>query len=277
MDAPLNQVLFPDNLPELFAAWNRFPDAVPYAGGTALTGKRGKENATEVTPVYLSLEKIEELNRITRTEQYLEIGSMTVLNRLINLGKIVPAVLCKCLLDIAGVQLRNIATVGGNICNTTRLLDLPAILTALDAQYEFKNAVSARWVSAARFHSEEKTTLEKQELLTRVRLPLHQWDYAVYRKFKREDSILSESLVFLAKTRKNILSDIRVIYKGREILRNKNAEDLLIGKYLPISRKTANDFIFNWMDLLAQKQEIGEFSMSSILNSIEENVYNLSE
>jgi len=276
MDTPLNQVLFPDNLPELFAAWNRFPDAVPYAGGTALISKRGKE-IIDVSPVFLCLEKIEELNRITRTEQYLEIGSMTVLNRLINLGKIVPEILCSCLLNIAGVQLRNIATIGGNICNTSRLLDLPAILTALDAQYEFKNAEGARWVSAARFHSEEKTNLEKQELLTRVRLPLHQWDYAVYRKFKREDSISSDSMVFLAKTQKNILSDIRVIYKGREILRNKNAEDILIGKYLPISRKTANDFIFNWMDLLAQKHEIGEMCISSILNSIEENVYNLSE
>jgi len=276
MDAPLNQVLLPDNLPELFAAWNRFPDAVPYAGGTDLIGKQ-KKDMLDLPPVFLCLEKIEELHRITRTEQYLEIGSMTVLNRLINLGKIVPEIFCTCLLNIAGVQLRNIATIGGNICTASRLLDLPAVLTALDAQYEFKNASAARWVSAARFHSEEQTTLEKQELLTRVRLPLHQWDYAVYRKFKREDSIDSESLVFLAKTQKNILSDIRVIYKGKSILRNKNSEDLLIGKYLPISRKTANDFIFNWMDLFAQKREISEISISSILNSIEENVYNLSE
>ncbi|MCL2185863.1 MAG: FAD binding domain-containing protein [Treponema sp.] len=277
MEAPLNQVIFPSSFQELFAAWNRFPNAVPYAGGTDLIGRQEK-NMIDLPPVFLCLDKIEELQRITRTEHYLEIGSMVKLNRLIRLGKIVPEILSSCLENIAGVQLRNLATIGGNICSSSRLLDLPAPLTALEAQYEFRNASNAtRWVSASRFHSEEQTALDKHELLTRVRLPLHQWDYAVYKKFLAEDHLNTEALVFLAKTQKNVLSDIRVIYKSSSILRNKDAEDILIGKFLPFSRKTAEEFISNWIGFLAQKPEIKNFSKNSLISSIEENIFNLSE
>jgi len=277
MKAPLNQVVIPSSFQELFSAWDRFPDAVLFAGGTNVIGKQEK-NILYLPPVFLSLDKIEELQHITRTEQYLEIGSMVKLNKLLMLGKIVPDVLCSCLKKIAGVQLRNIATIGGNICSTTRLLDLPAPLTALDAQYEFRNASNVtRWVSASRFHSEEHTTLEKHELLTRIRLPLHQWDYTVYKKFLCEDYFNSETLVLLAKTRKNLLSDIRLIYKGKAIFRNKEGEDILNGKYLPLNRKTANEFLINWLEYLDKKHEISKFSKNSLLNSIEECIMDLSE
>ncbi|GBU28564.1 hypothetical protein R84B8_02124 [Treponema sp. R8-4-B8] len=277
MQTPLNQVVIPSSFQELFAAWERFPDAVLFAGGTNVIGKQGN-NILYLPPVFLSLDKIEELQRITRTEQYLEIGSMVKLNKLLMLGKIVPDVLCSCLKKIAGVQLRNIATIGGNICSTSRLLDLPAPLTALDAQYEFRNASNmTRWVSAARFHSEEHTALEKHELLTRIRLPLHQWDYTVYKKFFCEDYFNSETLVLLAKTRKNLLSDIRVIYKGKAIFRNKEGEDILNGKYLPLNRKSANEFLINWLEYLDKKHEISKFSKNSLLNSIEECIMDLSE
>jgi len=277
MKAPLNQVIIPTSFQELFAAWNRFPDAVLFAGGTNLVSKQDR-NILYLPPVFLSIDKIEELQKITRTEQYLEIGSMVKLNRLIKLGKIVPEVLCLCLKKIAGVQLRNIATIGGNICGASNWHDLSAPLTALDAQYEFRSASNVtRWVSAARFHSEENTTMEKQELLTRIRLPLHQWDYTVYKKFHSEDYFNSNSLVFLAITQKNILSDIRVIYKENAIYRNKNGEDILKGKYLPLNRKTTHDFAASWLEYLAGKPEIGEFSKYSLLNSIEEYVFNLSD
>lgn len=277
MKAPLNQVVMPESFQELFSAWNRFPDAVLYAGGTNIISKQEK-NILYLPPVFISLDKINELQRITRTEQYLEIGSMVKLNRLIRLGKIVPEVLCLCLKKIGGSQLRNIATIGGNICGTSRWHDLSGPLTALDAQYEFRSAYNVtRWVSAARFHSEDQTSLGKQELLTRIRLPLHQWDYTVYKKFYCEDYFNSNSLVFLAKTQKNMLYDIRVIYKETAIFRNKDGEDILKGKYLPLSKKTSHDFITNWLEYLAGKHEISEFSKYSLINSIEEHVFNLSD
>jgi len=277
MDAPLSQFFFPASFHELFSAWSRFPAAVLYAGGTDLNWRQGK-NILKLPAVILSLDKLQELHRITRTEHYLEIGSMVKLNKLIRLGKIVPDVLRTCLENIGGVQLRNIATIGGNICCASRLLDASVPLTALDAQYEFRNSHSSRWLSASRFHSkEEHAVMENQELLTRIRLPLHHWDYSVYKKFFPEDFINSEALVFLANAQKSVLSDIRVVYKAYSIIRNKNGEDILNGNLLPISKRAADDFIENWAEFLHERRDVSEFTKNALLSGIEENVYNLTE
>ncbi|MDR0323595.1 MAG: FAD binding domain-containing protein [Treponema sp.] len=298
MDAPLNHIFFPISFNELFSTWDHFPEAVPYAGGTDLIGRQGK-NIINLPKVILCLDKLAELHRVTRTEQYLEIGSMVNLNTLIRLGKIsrsaetgngrkdflaaektpaiVPKILSTCLENIAGIQLRNTATIGGNICSASYLYDLAAPFTALDAQYELRSANTSRWVSALWFHSSGERVLESQELLTRVRLPLYQWDYSIYKKFRNDDLFSNEILIFLAKAQKNILTDIKVVYKANTILRNKNGEDILNGKILPLSRKMALDFLQNWQDFLGNRSDITEFSKNAIISNIEENVFILSE
>ncbi|MDR0504045.1 MAG: FAD binding domain-containing protein [Treponema sp.] len=277
MDAAFNQAFFPSTFNELFSVWNRFPDAVLYAGGTDLLWKQGK-NILQLPRIILCLDKLEELHRITRTEHYLEIGSMSKLSRIIHLGKIVPEALTLCLENIAGIQLRNLATIGGNICSNFRMLDASAPLTALDAQYELRNAHTSRWVSAFRFHgADEEAAIGSQELLTRIRLPLHQWDYCAFKKFYPEDIYSSKALVFLANVQKNILSDIRVVYKADAIYRNKNGDSILTGKYLPLSRKTADDYVDNWKEYMFHINEIDKFSKNELINCIEFNVYNLTE
>jgi CO/xanthine dehydrogenase FAD-binding subunit len=276
LDSPHSQVFFPASYNELFSTWNRFTDAVPYAGGTIIIGKQGK-NIINLPKIILCLDKLKEMHRVTRSEQYLEIGAMVKLNRILKLGKIVPQILFTCLENIGGTQLRNIATIGGNICSKTYLFDLCAPFTALDAQYELRSASGTRWVSASRFHSAENSNLGEQELLTRVRLPLHQWDYSIYKKFNKEGLYNSEVLVFLAKAQKNILTDIRVVYKTNTILRNKNSEDILNGKILPLNRKTTLDFVENWKDFLSERNDVSDFSKNALLNNIEENVFILSE
>jgi len=277
MDAPLNQIFFPTSFHELFSVWNRFPEAVLFAGGTDITWKQGK-NILDLPPVILCMDKLAELHRITRTEHYLEIGSMVKLNKLVWLGKVVPQALISCLEKIGGVQLRNIATIGGNICCPHRLQDAAAPLTALDAQYELRTAHGSRWVAASRFHSEtDHPTLENQEVLSRIRLPIHKWDYSMFKKFYSEDIYNSKVFLFLAKTQKNTLSDIRVVYKGRVILRNKNAEGILAGKNLPLNHNAAEDFLENWDEFLVSNDEINEFTRNELINCIEANLINLSE
>jgi CO/xanthine dehydrogenase FAD-binding subunit len=277
MDVLLNRIFFPNSFNELFTAWNQNPSAQPYAGGTVLLWKQRK-TIIDLPPVIICLDKMEELQNITRTEHYLEIGSMVKLNKIVRMGKLVPQILCDCLENIGGVQLRNVATIGGNICSNTGLLDISAPLVALDAQYEFRGAQNTRWVSASRFHSEEdRGAPVKKEILTRIRLPLHQWDYSMYKKFFSEDMYNHKTITFLAKAQKNLLSDIKVICKGDTIIRNKGAEGILIGSHLPLHRKTAADFVENWKEFLSGNGELDEFLKYEIINCIEINVYNLTE
>lgn len=277
MAAPLNQVFFPSAFQELFSAWGRFPGAVPYAGGTGLIRGQSRQ-ALELPPVILSLDKLEDLQRISRSERYLEIGAMVKLSQIIRLGKIVPEALSRCLENIAGAQLRNIATIGGNICYPAERLDASAALTALDAQYELRSAQSSRWISASRFSSlPGPTALNPQELLTRVRVPLDRWNYSVYKKFSGDRLGSGGVVVFLVKTQKNALTDIRVVYKTATILRDKNSEAILVGKQLPLSRRVAAEFVENWEAFLSGIQNLDELSQKELLNFIELNVYNLTE
>jgi CO/xanthine dehydrogenase FAD-binding subunit len=273
----LNQVFFPVSFPELFTVWTRFPDAVPFAGGTEIIRNQGTASL-DLPRTILSLDKIDELGRITRTERYLEIGAMVKLNEIVRLGKIVPEALTRALEGIAGPQLRGLATIGGNICSPGRRLDCTAPLIALDAVYELRNAQNARWVSASRFSSPSGPVLKSQELFTRVRIPLDQWDFSAYRKFGDRDSgVEGGVLVFIMKNRKNILTDLRVVFAGECILRDRGGEAFLTGKRLPLSCRDAQEFSAQWRQSLRDSPSPSPLIRSEMLAYIESLIHNLAD
>jgi CO/xanthine dehydrogenase FAD-binding subunit len=271
-----NQIFFPSSYSELFASWDRFPEAVPFAGGTGLLREQGRK-IFALPPIIISLERLEEPQRITRTERNLEIGAMAKLSQIVDLGNLVPKALRRCLDSIAGQQLRNMATIGGNICYPGRCLDSAAVFAALDGQYELRSSQSSRWVSAARFFSSTgQNAMNPQELLTRIRVPLENWDYTSYKKFEGQAN-QSRTAVFLVKTQKNMLVDIKIIYKTALIWRDKNIESRLIGKGLPLNRRIAADFVEHWDAFLSGIDSINALSRKEMINFIAMNVYNLSE
>ncbi|MDR0878741.1 MAG: FAD binding domain-containing protein [Treponema sp.] len=291
MAEPLNQVFFPSSLQELFSAWSRFPDAQPFAGGVGLIQGQGNK-ILELPKNILSMDKLEELHRITRTERYLEIGAMVPLNKILALGKIVPEAMKLCLQNIAGPQMRNVITIGGNICYPGRRLNLAVPLVALDAHYELRNSQNIRWISAARFSSlPGKPAINQAELLTRIRIPLDQWNYTIFRKFRRGKSgNPGEVMLFLIKNQKNVLTDIRVIFGAETILRDKNSETLLIGKQLPLGKKDALDFVEHWRTYLFALESpvyspesegahpaLDDLTKAELLNFIESNILTISE
>jgi CO/xanthine dehydrogenase FAD-binding subunit len=291
-----SQVFFPANLAELFSAWNRFPDAVPLAGGTSFLRLAAQE-LPELPQNILSLEHIDELRRVTRTERYLEIGAMVRLSDITALGKIVPAALSETLLGIAGPQLRNLATIGGNICSVGIPgggIDAAAPMAALDARYELRGAAQSRWISALRFssfeYSEEghaknaqpaafRPLLAPRELLTRIRIPLDQWDATVYRKFHLRDleNECAGVLVFILKNEKNILTDIRAVFAGSCLLRDRNSEIFLEGRKLPLDQKDVFHYCGLWENYLSGLEKPGPLLKSKLLNSIEACVTGLAD
>jgi len=278
MDVPLNQVFFPATFAELFAAWTRFPDAVPFAGGTEIMRNQGRR-VPRLPRNLLCLDKLADLRRVTRTERYLEIGAMVTLNDIIYLGKVVPEVFTRCLESIAGPQVRNIATIGGNLCYANRCLDASASLIGLDALYELRSSTAARWISASRFSSSPGTpALNEEELLTRIRVPLEPWDYSVYKKFKRQESgDMDGGAVFLLRNDKNVLTDLRIVFAGTVILRDKNSESLLIGKRLPLDKKETSGFVERWKNYLEGLGNPDDLFQSSLLNFIESSLDVLQE
>jgi CO/xanthine dehydrogenase FAD-binding subunit len=271
MDVPLNnQVFFPATFGELFSAWGNFPDAVPFAGGTEIMRHQGFR-VPRLPHNILCLDKLADLRRITRTERYLELGAMVTLNEIIYLGKAVPEVFIRCLEGIAGPQVRNLATIGGNLCHKAWRLDAFAPLLGLDALYELRSATSVRWIAASRFASlSSALTLNERELLTRIRIPLEPWDYSAYKKFKwQETGESSGSAVFLVRSEKNGLTGLRVVFAGGVILRDKQSESLLIGKRLPLDKKDVMGFIERWNMYLDGLGNTDALFRSNLLKFIE--------
>ena len=252
MDEPDSRVVFPANLPELFYVWSKFPKAKLAAGGTEFL--RNQNGRIPVLPEKLiSLDRLEELRKIRRTEKYLEIGAMTTLNRIVQLGRIVPEILVQCIECIASPQLRSLATIGGNLCNISQKLDCSAPMIALDAQYELRKEGSARWISAARFSSlPGPPDLARQELMTRIRIPLNVWNFRKYRKLRASgNNEPGGGMLFIMRFEKNILANIRVVYSGQIILRERSGEIMLEGKRLPLNRKDVSAFIDKWKAYLS--------------------------
>jgi CO/xanthine dehydrogenase FAD-binding subunit len=253
------QIFYPVTLQELFSAWSHFPGAVLSAGATTLSFHRENGCSIPIPDQIISLNKMEELKRFSRSERYLEIGSMVHLDEIVNMGKIVPDVFTRALDAVGGPQLRNIATIGGHICYPFKQLDAIAPLIALDARYELRTASSVRWLPASRFSSTPgPLPINAQELITRIRVPLDPWNYSAYKKFTDpytgDDT--AGSMVFLVRFQKNILTDIRVVYAGKMVIRDKNSEAVLAGKQLPLTGRDITHFMGLWADHLSAVEPV---------------------
>jgi CO/xanthine dehydrogenase FAD-binding subunit len=248
------RIFYPASPQELFTAWARFPGAVLCAGAAALSFHRENGCRISLPAQIISLIKMDELRRFSRTERYLEIGAMVRLAEIINMGKIVPGVFTRALNAIGGPQVRNIATIGGHICCPRKQLDAVAPLIALDARYELRSASAARWIPASRFSSiPGPPPLGAQEILTRIRIPLDSWNYSAYKKFT--DPYTGDgtagSMAFLARFQKKTLADIRIVYAGRTVIRDKNSEAVLTGRQLPLTGRDSAHFMEQWAAYLS--------------------------
>ncbi|MDR1412091.1 MAG: FAD binding domain-containing protein [Spirochaetaceae bacterium] len=250
-----NRLFYPVTLQELFTVWERSPGAVISAGATSLSFHRnGGGYKISLPERIISLGNLDELRRFSRTERYLEIGAAVRLDEIIGMGKIVPDVFTSALSAVGSPQLRNLATIGGHICYPFKQLDAVAPLVALDARYELRTASSSRWIPAFRFSSVSGLpSINSQELLTRIRIPLDIWNYSAYKKFTDpytgDDT--AGSMAFVARCQKNILTDIRIVYAGLAALRDRNSESSLTGKQLPLTERDLGNFMGLWADYLS--------------------------
>jgi CO/xanthine dehydrogenase FAD-binding subunit len=279
MDVPHNQVFAPTGLQELFALWERNPSATLYAGGTELLRSQGGRKLN-LPANLVSLGRIEELRRITRTERYLELGAQVTLEEILGLGKIVPECLAKTLKGTASPPVRNLATIGGSLCTIRGRMDCFAAMVALDARFEIRTGSLSRWVAASRFAPDlGPALLEPLELLTRVRIPLELWDYTAHRKFGIPHLPDPEggTAVFIARTQKNILSEIRLVFSGRQLIRNRDMDTSIAGKTLPLARRDAHVFTDKWRAILGGEACPNNLLRDQLINFIDDAVTKLVE
>jgi xanthine dehydrogenase iron-sulfur cluster and FAD-binding subunit A len=123
-------------------------------------------------PVLISLEAVAELKTIDNTADYLALGAAVPLSWLeVNCRGIFPA-LDEMIHWFAARQVRNRATLGGNIGTASPIGDLPPVLLSLNAELHLASAEGDRWLPLVDFFlGYRQTALQPGELIVSVRIP----------------------------------------------------------------------------------------------------------
>ena len=142
------------------------------AGGTDLV--IGMKAYTETPQSVISLQKIPGLAGITTDGDSINIGAMTKV-REIELSADIQqhhTALAEGATEIGSIQIRNLATVGGNIAHASPAADTVAGLLVADAQVDIASADGERSVPINElFTGPGQTVLAPGEIITRFRLP----------------------------------------------------------------------------------------------------------
>lgn len=199
----------------------------------------GCTNLEEIPNRTVSTTTIPELCQISRHERYIEVGPGCTLSDLLEVGpNHLPQILYEALKSIANPIIRNMATVGGNICNEGNKLTLYAPLMALDARLEFKSQNETKIESIRTFKQ-----IPEGFVLYSIRIPLVDADISIFRRIGLEHTISqqSASFAFMATTERNTLSSIRLAFAGPFTFVSKDFENSMIGKRLPLTQKDLSD------------------------------------
>src|SRR5205807_9254677 len=226
--------LRPTSLKKLFAAMAGYPDGRLIAGATDLGLEITKR--FQRFPALISIEAVSELNEISSTETEWRIGAATTLTKLDDLlGAEFPEI--REMLSVFGSrQIRNRATMGGNLVTASPIGDSAPVLLALDASVVLASATRERTVVLQDFFiGYRKTALEPGEVLKTIIIPRTKKRRTKFYKVtkRREMDISTVAGCFsIELDSKNVVRHARIAYGGIALtpVRAHKTEEALIGK-----------------------------------------------
>jgi len=256
------RVFRPKSLGGTLRLYTRNPGALLYAGGTEIARKaqRGSGRLLELPQKVIYLGNVQELNRISRGQRYLDIGSVLDLSRILSIGRnVLPPVLFETLSAIATPSVRNLATLGGNIALRACRGDCLPALSVIDTQLELRTAGSTRWVEVGEFFDGRNLPgLRPGEILTRIRVPLEEWDFAVTRKVHGGAGFTTSlSFVGVARFPKGSIEALHFCIGGLKdpVFRMPVLEERLKNASLPIQSKLIDTLFRDLADALSDQVE----------------------
>jgi len=163
----------PRSLDEALKLLNELEDAKVIAGGTDLIvdiktgGIKPPKNLVDIT-------FIDELKHIHVDSKSIRIGAATTLQEILesNVLKEQIPVLVEAVSSMGSWHLRNMATIGGNLCNASPAADTAPPLLVLNAEVKLNSVDGERTVPLMKFFTGPKqTVLKPNELMTEIIIP----------------------------------------------------------------------------------------------------------
>ncbi|MEY2486545.1 MAG: xanthine dehydrogenase large subunit [Verrucomicrobiota bacterium] len=229
--------LRPNSLKDLFAAMQQHRGARLIAGATELGLEITKRY--QRFPIFISIETVPELTELIRKPDEWHIGAATTLTRLQEVLGVEYPELAQMLYLFGSRQIRNRATLGGNLVTASPIGDSAPVLLALDAKVVLASADAERTLPIEQFFvGYRKTALRAEEILKTIILPRLPESAAVSRKFykvskRREMDISTVAGCFLIQLdASGLISQARLAFGGVAEMpaRARKTEDALSGK-----------------------------------------------
>ena len=267
------------SMAELYTLLQNHTDITPLAGTTGLL-KDCRTDRFILPESILLLKNIPELETIAKRERFIDFGAAATLNTILALGeKNVPAILYQAISLAANPGIRSLATIGGNIAQAPMQNSCLIPLLALDSKIEIRTRKETFWMPLIQYCDESSNVLRHTpHIILRVRVPFEEWTISYYKRLGPIGQITADtaSFVFLARTQKNLLSDIKLLFGSKQLIKSKEFENLLTGKGLPIDRRSVGALMKETEDIFNDTfsaAEISEFQKACFLNLIEESIY----
>jgi len=161
----------PDKLEDALSAFQEHEDALLLAGGTDLLV--GMKYGLLRPQHIIDLKAISDLSAF-RNEKGWEFGALTTIRDMEKseiLRNRMPF-LCQAAGTLGSVQIRNRATLGGNLCNASPAADMATMFLAMDSQVRIMSVNKEKVIPLDGFFSgPNATVLGKGEVLTEIMIP----------------------------------------------------------------------------------------------------------
>jgi xanthine dehydrogenase small subunit len=192
IEIPNNRYFQPTSLNEALSLRQKFPDTLIVTGATDV-GLRVTKNHEHLDAI-IDFSQIAELKTVVNSEAALTFGASVSLEDVKSgCEKSFPA-LYNMLAVFGSVQIRNIATLGGNLGTASPIGDTPPVLMAYDASVTVQSLRGKRTLKIRDFITGyRETLLEPDEIIVSVSLPKLQNGTLVksYKISKRKDLDIS--------------------------------------------------------------------------------------
>jgi len=207
---------------------------VLHAGGTDLMVRNRQWGGVprRSAPDTIFIGHLKELQHIRRDGGRLIVGACAILSDLKSHREI-PAMFKQIIGDMASPAIRNLATIGGNICNASPAADTLPWLYGVDASILCESVDGQREIAIDRFiRAPGETDLAAHEILTAVIIPCDAFTCEFHRKVaaRRANSLSKISFLGLAKKEQRRLTDIRLAFGavGPTVVRSRELERALV-------------------------------------------------
>ena len=190
-------------------------DANLLSGGTDLSLGVTKERKDINSVIYMN--SINDLNYIKINNKYIEVGASTPLVDVESCIKKYYPDFTQILRRYGSIQIRNVATVAGNIATASPIGDCLPLLLSLKAQIVLQGIKKSKVLFLDKFFiSYRKTKLKKGQFIHSIRIPLFEKNiFKAYKVSKRfDDDISSVCAAFNLEIVKNKVQNVRIAYGG---------------------------------------------------------------